>query len=56
MKRSEIELNGEKNRIAAIGLGVFVVGALVGLLAGNKDVREQLNLKSKQLLSDLSGN
>lgn len=40
--------------MAAVGLTVFVVGALVGLLAGNKDVREQLNLKSKQLLNDLS--
>jgi len=40
--------------MAAVGLTVFVVGALAGLLAGNKDVREQLNLKSKQLLNDLS--
>lgn len=45
-------MNGEKNRTAAIGLAVFVVGALVGLLAGNKELREQVRLRSKQLLNN----
>ncbi len=40
--------------MAAVGLAVFVVGAILGLVAGNKDVREQLNLKSKQLINGLS--
>ena len=43
-------MNGEKKRIAALGL-VFAVGAVVGLLAGNKEIREQLSEKSKQLLA-----
>ncbi len=43
-------MNGEKNWIAALGL-VFAVGAFVGLLAGNKEIREQLSDKSKQLLT-----
>ena len=40
--------------MAAVGISIFVVGAVVGLLAGNKDVREQLNMKSKKLLNNLS--
>jgi hypothetical protein len=43
-------MNGEKTKVAAIGLVIFAVGAIVGLLAGNKEIREQLNEKSKQLL------
>ncbi|HYB84149.1 MAG TPA: hypothetical protein VED86_02375 [archaeon] len=45
-----MSLNGEKNRIAAIGLLIFAAGAAVGLIAGNKEIREQLKEKSNQLL------
>jgi hypothetical protein len=44
-------LNGEKNRTAAFGLLIFAAGAVLGLVAGNKEIREQLNEKSKQLLN-----
>lgn len=43
-------MNGEKNRVAALSL-VFAIGAVLGLLAGNKEIREQLSEKSRQLLS-----
>ena len=43
-------MNSEKNRVAALGL-VFAVGAVLGILAGNKEIREQLSEKSMQLLS-----
>jgi hypothetical protein len=45
-------MNGEKNRAAALGLVIFAVGAIVGLLVGNKEIREQLNEKSKQLFKN----
>jgi len=43
-------MNGEKNRVAALGI-VFAIGAVLGLLAGNREIREQLSEKSKQLLN-----
>jgi hypothetical protein len=43
-------LNGEKNRLATLGLLLFAAGAVVGLVAGNKELREKLNQKSRQLL------
>jgi len=43
-------MNGEKNRAVAFGLVILAVGAVVGLVAGNKEIREQLNQRSKQLL------
>jgi hypothetical protein len=43
--RGDIAMNGQKNRVAALGL-VFVVGAVLGLLAGNKEIREQLGERS----------
>jgi hypothetical protein len=43
-------LNGEKNRTAALSLLIFAAGAVVGLVAGNKDIREQLSEKSRRLL------
>ena len=43
-------MNGEKNRIAALGLLLFAAGTIVGLVAGNKEIREQLNQRSRQLL------
>lgn len=46
-------MNGEKNRTAALGLLIFVAGAVVGLVAGNKDVREQLSERSRRLLNKL---
>lgn len=48
-KGSEIPMNGEKNRAVALGLAILAVGAVVGLVAGNKEIREQLNERSKQL-------
>jgi hypothetical protein len=51
-KGSEIPMNGEKNRTVALGLVILAVGAVMGLVAGNKEIREQLSQKSKQLLSN----
>jgi hypothetical protein len=48
---SEIPMNGGKNRAVVLGLVVLAVGAVMGLVAGNKEVREQLNQKSKKLFS-----
>jgi hypothetical protein len=42
-------MNGEKNRAVALGLAILAVGAVVGFVAGNKEIREQLNERSKQL-------
>jgi hypothetical protein len=53
-QRSEVKLNGEKNRAAAFGISIFVIGTIVGLLVGSKEIRDQLNVKSKQLLNNLS--
>jgi len=44
-------LNGEKNRTAALGLLIFAAGAVFGLLAGNKEIREELNERGKRLLN-----
>ena len=43
-------MNSQRDQAAALGL-VFAVGAVVGLLAGNKGIRDELSKKSKQLLS-----
>jgi hypothetical protein len=34
-----------------VGLVVFALGAVVGFLAGNKELREQVRQKSKELLN-----
>jgi hypothetical protein len=34
-----------------LGLLLFAAGAVVGLVAGNKEVREKVNQKSKELLN-----
>ena len=44
-------MNGEKNRLAMLGLLLFAAGATVGLMAGNKEVREKVNQKSRELLN-----
>ena len=44
-------MNGEKNRIATFGLLLFAAGAVVGLVAGNKEVREKLSQESRRLLN-----
>jgi hypothetical protein len=44
-------MNGGKSQIAALGLVVFVAGAVVGLVAGNKEIREQVSQKSRQLFN-----
>ena len=41
----------EKNRTVALGIAILAVGALVGLVASNKGIREQLNERSKQLFT-----
>jgi hypothetical protein len=46
---SEIPMINEKNRTVALGLAILAVGAVVGLVASNKGIREQLNERSKQL-------
>jgi hypothetical protein len=48
---SEIPMNGGKNRAVVLGLVVLAVGAVMGLVAGNKEIREQLNQKSKKLFN-----
>jgi len=37
--------------MAAIGLLIFAAGAVVGLIAGNREIREQLKEKSSRLLN-----
>jgi len=37
--------------MAAVGLAIFVLGAMVGLLAGSKELQEQVRHKSKQLFN-----
>ena len=44
-------MNGEKNRLAMLGLLLFAAGTAVGLVAGNKEVREKVNQKSRELLN-----
>ena len=46
-------MNGEKNRLAMLGLLLFATGAAVGLVAGNKEVREKVNQKSRELLDKM---
>ena len=48
-KGSEISVNGEKNRAVAFGLAILAVVAVVGLVAGNKKIREKLNERSNEL-------
>jgi hypothetical protein len=48
-KGSETTMISEKNRTVALGLAILAVGAVVGLVASNKGIREQLNERSKQL-------
>jgi len=45
-----MSLNGQKSRTAVLGLLLFAGGAVVGLLAGNQSIREQLNARSMRLL------
>jgi hypothetical protein len=37
--------------MAAIGLLIFAAGAVVGLIAGNREIREQLKEGSSRLLN-----
>jgi hypothetical protein len=48
-KGSESPMISEKNRAVALGLAILAVGAVVGLVASNKGIREQFNQRSKQL-------
>jgi hypothetical protein len=50
-KGSETTMNSEKNRTVALGIAILAVGAIVGLVASNKNVRKQLNERSKQLFT-----
>ena len=44
-------MNGEKNRLATLVLVLLAAGGVVGFVAGNKELREKLSQRSRQLLN-----
>jgi len=50
-KGRETTMISEKNRTVALGIAILAIGAVVGLVASNKGIREQLNEGSKQLFT-----